>query len=161
MDESTNGHKRPFGPHGEGCECDPQQEPSNGGPAQPQSGGDEPSTLPRINITQDPTSVHEIAWSAASESFGLQVVSMLNTCAMEGNGLNERQCAHVIAGVLRGFALAKEVAAVVESHFAHLAAAGAAAAEAQQVAEERTQEFHDIAEMFRHRPTRRPPENGN
>ncbi len=172
MEENGNGHKRPFGPHGEGCDCEPTGMPPKPDDAAetvraPADRPQRPEIPPmRVVVGYDPNNLNELIFHAVSDAIATHFLAGVDTCDFDGDALNGRQLAHLLGGLMRGFALAKESAQIIQMNYAQLMMEGMIAErrrlEEEAVAEPEPEEkqdgmaeLHDIGKLFEKKP---PPD---
>lgn len=158
MDAGGNGGKRPFGPHGEGCEC--EWEDGEGD----EPGDEEEAMAEAISgvsgefSAEDPVSPEERAYARALElslhamaaDFAENFLAGLDACAMDGNTLNRRQVIAMIATMMTGYESACQTAKDLErglKAYALQARRLRKQAEAEARAEEPTR-LHDVSSIF-------------
>lgn len=154
MESSSNGSRKPWGIHGEGCTCGTEHEHLEAeeqvaAPDKPGKRG--PNT---VFINQDENNLHEIVWSGVSDALASHLFSSFVTCGLDEEPLSDRQQIHLIAGAMRAFALAKEGAQIVESSYMRMLSSALPAITPEPDLEtDKTVELKDVGELFNNRDT--------
>ncbi len=179
MMEGSNGKKRPFGPHGEGCDCG--QEESHGEKI-PIEDGPEESPGARGMMMPSP---HDSIFSATSDAFSSHFLNAIEACSVSGCPLDGRQIAFIMSALMQGFAQAKENARFIEYRYNQLiamavaqnmgrrdeeteevleeagAAPGPAGPQLEVVPDPEPEEghrLHDVSDLFTREPEAEEPE---
>jgi hypothetical protein len=127
MGESSNGHSRLFGPHGEGCTCD--EEPDGDALDHPRDG--EATDEELGEEIEDPNEITEaehrytrsldLAFHAVAECLTENFMSGLDAAAMNDEPLSRNQIIAMFSSLMRGYTDAKEAAQSIDERLKMLA----------------------------------------
>jgi hypothetical protein len=116
----------------------------------------------RVLVGYDPNNLNELIFCAVSDAISTHFLAALDTCEFAGEPLSTQQISHLFGGLMRGFALAKESAQVIQMNYARMMMAGWA--ERNRLEEEppgeeaEVHDLHDpdrISQLFERKP---PPD---
>lgn len=155
--DHDNGRKRGFGPHGENCECDEltQETPDVEVEEEPQVVPTEPPRM-LISLRDNPNDLMELMFVAISDAFAQALSDAILYCGFDDVPLSERQIIRLTGAMMRGLALAKHSATVVQQNYI-LAAMQSEVQERQEAEPEEPAEnehgTRDVSDLFRQEPT--------
>ena len=151
---SDNGSKRPFGPHGEGCDCGQHApEPDSDAPETTE----EPFQMPKmfVSVGFDDTDLNELMFIGISDAYAAHLGNVVEQCAFDGEPLSNRQISHIIGGMMRGHALAMESAKLIQHNYVRMVTMFQEQAAAQAAEDEPTEDGHglrNISDLFQAKP---------
>lgn len=141
--------KRPFGPHGEGCECDPEtdQTAEEAHPPEEESRG-----VKYVSLHHDDLHPIEVIMSGVSVSYASAFITAADVCTMDGVPLTNRQLVHLMAGIMKGHALARESAQIIWANFYRAYAEANPEPEQASAKSPAQSALQDISELFYQKP---------
>lgn len=139
---------RPFGPHGEGCECDPEDVRS-------EEEAHPTEAVPHVTLRGDDSHPIEVIMSAIAAAHAATFISAVDTCTMDGAPLTPRQITHLLAGIMRGHAIARETAQAIWANYYRMyqeSTGESTAAKEETKQSPATSALQDISELFHRKP---------
>ncbi len=154
---SNNGHKRPFGPHGEGCTCGQEGEHEHDEQASEQEieeaiEGIEVSTDHEGSFAMLRRTPHETVFGVVAEAYARHFTMALEVCIMDGCALDARQISHFFSAMMQAHAQAKGTASIVEERYRELREAAESAQRAREKAEAAETNLENVADLFSREP---------
>jgi hypothetical protein len=165
--DNGGGHKTPFGPHGEGCQCDEHRLPTDE-EIEEAMAEDEPEepTVPEmfISIGTDRRDLNEMIFMAVSEAYASQLADICDQCKFVGEELTPRQIQAIVGGLMRGHAVARGSADAVKMNYMMLMMQARQEAEAKLAAEDAPEDegeatthgLRDVTDLFERPPDADP-----
>jgi hypothetical protein len=116
--DDGGGSRRPFGPHGEDCQCDEHTAPYDQEEfeqEEEQAPSDDPSIVVIVGI--DNMSLAELVMTAVSDAYSAHFQTAIEQCVVGGEPLSKAQIQHLTGGLMRGHALARSASERVTMQF--------------------------------------------